>query len=258
MVLWKTALRAHAENVARRIGFRAYGCYTWIVFAVFLLAFGGLAILTGRVDRTRRLARFIARSIFRLSGVPLSITGLERLPSCPHVLVSNHASFLDGIVLIALLPASPGYAFIVRQQYALQSLLWPFLRSLRTLVLRPYASHHYTENVNILKSALERGENLIVFPEGGFVAGPGLQPFHSGTFTAAAQAHVPVVVAGLRGTRQALRIGTWMPKRLPLSVEIGPMLMPDGADADAVHAFMRNAHAAMIPLTGEPAPASPA
>lgn len=256
MIFWKGAQPASAKHAAQCIGSRAYGCYAWIVFAVLLLAFGCLATLTGRTDRARRLARFIARWIFRLSGMPLSVTGLERLPARPHVLLVNHASFLDAIVLTALLPASPGYAFIARQQYALQSLLWPFLRSVHTLVLKQHVDSHHAVNLDILTAALKRRENLIIFPEGGFVPEPGLKPFHSGAFAAAAQAHVPIVVAGLRGTRNALRVGTWMPKRLPLAVEIGPTLTPGGTDPDAIHALMRAAHAAMIPLTGEDFPAT--
>jgi 1-acyl-sn-glycerol-3-phosphate acyltransferase len=251
MVVSKSALRAQAERLARRIGARLYGGYTWIVFAVLLLAFGCLAPFTGSVEHARRLARFIARGMFGFSGIPISAVGLERLPAPPHLLLVNHASFLDGILLTALLPATPGYAFVTRQQYTLQSLLWPFLRSLRILVLKHHESSHHTENVDILKSALQRGGNLVVFPEGGFAAEPGLKRFHSGAFVAAAQAQVPIVVVGLRGTRNALRVGTWMPKRLALAIEIGPVLTPRGTDSEAMHALMQAARAAMLPLTGE-------
>lgn len=250
-MFWKDALDARSGNVARRIGARLYGCHAWIVFAILLLVFGFLAALAGRVDRARRVAQRIARWMFRLSGMPLSAVGLERLPHRPHVLLVNHTSFLDALVLTALLPAFPGYAFIARQQYALQSLLWPFLKSVRTMILQHHAEHQHTVNVDMLRSALEHGENLVIFPEGGFVPEPGLKPFHSGAFVAAAQARVPIVIAGLRGTRNALRVGTWMPKRLPLAVEIGPTLLPGGTDPDSIHALMLAARTAMMPLTGE-------
>jgi 1-acyl-sn-glycerol-3-phosphate acyltransferase len=192
-----------------------------------------------------------ARWMFRLAAIPISATGLEWLPAQPHLLLVNHTSFLDGILLTALLPATPGYAFTTRQQYPLQSLLWPFLRSLRVLVLKHPEAGPHTENVDILTAALQRSENLVVFPEGGFVAGPGLQRFHSGAFVAAAQARVPIVVAAPRGTRQALQVGTWMPQRLPLAVEIGAVLTPRGTDLEATHALMQAARTAMELLTGE-------
>jgi 1-acyl-sn-glycerol-3-phosphate acyltransferase len=239
------------HKVARRAGSRMYGCYAWFVFSVLLLVFGILAALAVRVDRARRLARCIARWMFRLAGIPLSATGLERLPAQTHILLANHTSFLDPIVLTALLPASPGYAFITRRQYALQGLLWPFLRSVHTLVLKHHGDNRHSVNIGILKAALERGENLVVFPEGEFAPEPGLKPFHSGAFVAAAQMRAPIVVVGLRGARHALRLGTWMPKRLPLALEVGPVLMPCGTDAQKIHALMSAARAAMVPLTGE-------
>lgn len=251
MFLWKRALLAQAANRMQRIGAWLYGCYTWIVFAVLLLAFGGLAMLSGRVVRARRLARFFARSMFRLAGIPLSVTGLDRLPAQPHVLLANHTSFLDALVLTALLPASPGYTFIARREFPLQILLFPFLKSVRTIVLKQPGKMHHGQNMDIIRSALERGENLMLFPEGKFTPEPGLRPFRSGAFVAAAQAKAPIVVAGLRGARRALRLGTWLPKRTPIALEIGPTLTPCGMDMEAVHTFMAVARMAMMPLTGE-------
>lgn len=251
MAFWKTALLAPTENLARRIGSLAYGYYTWVIFAVLLLTFGALALLAGRVQRARRLARFFSRWMFRLAGIPVSASGLEHLPAEPHVLLANHTSFLDAILLSALLPACPGYAFVTRRQFALQNLLWPFLISVRTLILKPHGALPHGGNVERMQSALQRGDNLIAFPEGTFSPEPGLKPFHSGVFIAAAQARVPIVVAELHGAREALRQGTWMPKRLPLALEIGTTLRPSGKDDDAIHALMLAARKEMMELDGE-------
>lgn len=251
MVLRIGTLLAQAENAFRITGAFLYGCYAWLVFVPLLLLFGILATLAGSVALARRLARRFARAMFRLAGMPLSVTGLEHLPAAPHVLLVNHTSFLDAIVLTALLPTSPGYAFIARQQYALQALLWPFLRSVHTLVLHRHPDLHHAANLELMQRALEHGENLVVFPEGGFSPEPGLKQFHSGAFVAAAHAHVPIAMAGLRGTRDALRLGTWLPRRLPLTLEIGPTLIPGDSDPAAIHAQVAAAHAAMIPLAGE-------
>ena len=251
MAFWKTSLLAPAENLGRRIASLAYGYYTWAMFAVLLLMFGALALSAGRVQRARRLARFFSRWMFRLAGMPVSARGLEHLPAEPHVLLANHTSFLDAILLSALLPSTPGYAFVTRRQFALQNLLWPFLRSVDTLILKPHGVLPHGGNVERMRSALQQGENLIVFPEGTFGPEPGLKAFHSGIFIAAAKARVPLVVVGLHGAREALRQGTWMPKRLPLALEIGTTLKPDGEDANAIHSLMLAARKEMMELTGE-------
>ncbi len=248
------SLLAQVKNTARHIGACIYGSYTWIIFAIIVLAFGGLAMLAGRTDHARRLARFFARGMFRLAGMSLAVTGLDRLPTRPHLLLLNHTSFLDALVLTALLPASPGYAFITRQEFSLQSLLYPLLKSVHTIVLKPSGETHHGENVDIMKSALEGGENLVVFPEGEFGPEPGLKAFHSGAFVAATQASVPIVIAGLRGARRALRLGTWLPRRTSITLEIGPTLTPRENDLEAVHALMAAVRKAMSPLTGESSP----
>jgi 1-acyl-sn-glycerol-3-phosphate acyltransferase len=237
-------------NWIRLVGRWCYGCYAWLVFALILLLFGSLVALLRRPRHGRPIARAGMRTLFHLTGLPLSSRGTERLPSTPHILLVNHTSFLDGLALTALLPARPGYAFVVRQQYASQRLLCPLLRRLGTIVLRrPHI--HTAANVRRLRAALRCGTNLIVFPEGRFVPEAGLKSFHSGAFVAAVAENAPIVVAGLRGTRQALRLGTWLPHRVPIDLEIGPVLMPDTEGTDRELKLREAAHEAMLPLTGE-------
>lgn len=234
----------------RRITTWSYGCYAWVVFILVLLSFGGLIVLLRKPRYGRPLARAGMRLLFRLTALSVSIRGEERLPRTPHILLVNHTSFLDGLVLTALLPARPGYAFVVRQQYSAQRVLWPLLRGLGTLVLgRPHV--HAARNAERLVKALRRGSSLVVFPEGGIVPEEGLKSFHSGPFIAAVAEDVPVVVAALRGTRRALRLGTWLPHRIPIELEIGAVLTPEADRTVPALRLARAAREAMLPLTGE-------
>lgn len=172
------------------------------------------------------------------------------LPVAPHLLVVNHTSFVDAIVLTALLPVPPGYAFTAKQQFRVQSAFCPLLRALGTIVLHPHDAHH-ASNIELFATALARGKNLVIFPEGGFRPEPGIAAFHSGAFVAAAKVQVPVVVAALRGTRQALRLGTWLPRHTSIELEIGPLFMPDGDNADSITRLQHAARNAMLALTHE-------
>jgi 1-acyl-sn-glycerol-3-phosphate acyltransferase len=244
-------LLTHVRAGTRQTGAWAYGCYAWSLFALLMLFCGGLIMLFRKPVQGRVVARFGARIFFRLAGVRISAKGIDRLPAKPHLLLVNHTSFLDTLVLTALLPSCPGYAFVARQQFASQRLLCPLVRTLGTLVLRHSNKTHSTGNVHLLTAALRHGESLAVFPEGGFAREAGLKPFHSGAFVAAANAGVPVVVAGLRGTRTALPLGTWLPRRAAITLEIGPTFMPSGTDADSLLELNRAARVAMVPLSGE-------
>ncbi|MDB5855848.1 MAG: 1-acyl-sn-glycerol-3-phosphate acyltransferase [Herminiimonas sp.] len=212
---------------ARRACAMLYGLYAWFLFVpVFLLA-GALIMLLRRLTSRRSVARSACRLLFRGAGMPLHATGLDTLPPGTHVLLVNHSSFLDALVLLALLPSNPGYAFVVRQQFDSQRLLCPLLRALGTLVLGPPGSGRGTKAMRL---ALRHGTRLLVFPEGGFRPEPGLRPFHSGAFVAVSQLNVPIATAGLRGVRRALPSRSWLPRRTAIDLEIGPVLRPAPID----------------------------
>lgn len=231
----------------------AWGAYAWIVFAAVLLLAGIPIILARQPAVGRRIAQGAARMLFFLARVPVTAQGMERLPPRSHLLLVNHASFLDAIALTALLPTAPGYTFTTRQQFPAQRLLCPLLKGVGILVLSSGHPKPAGANVGRLAAALRSGENLVVFPEGGFAAAPGLKPFHSGAFVAAANARVPIVVAGLRGTRAALPLGTWWPRRAALTLKIGPVYPPEAYDRAGALALLATARQVMAALAGEEA-----
>ena len=89
-----------------------YGVYAWIAFIV--CALGALfcaLLLPGRERRRRWVTRF-ARLPFFLAGIPVALNDMHRLPSSPAVVVANHASYLDGVILQAFLP--PRYSYVIK------------------------------------------------------------------------------------------------------------------------------------------------
>jgi len=85
-----------------------------------------------------------------------------------------------------------------------------------------------------MADVVRQGRSLAVFPEGTFVARPGLLPFHLGAFMAAAHAGMPVLPVVIRGHRELLPAGRWWPRHAALEVEI---LAPIPAPGDAVDLF---------------------
>lgn len=231
----------------------SYSIYCWLISSLILIIFGPLIVAwPGSRAQRRGIARIAARLLFRLAGMPLRIEHLDRLPPGKHLLIVNHTSFLDGLILSAVLPASPGYAFVARQQFRRQVLLWPLLHAVGTVILHKHASHDAQSNVDLLAAVLLRGENLVIFPEGGIERTAGLRPFHTGAFVVAARCGVPVVLAGIKGARQALPLRTWQPCRTPITISIGAVVAPESIGENTLENIAQTARETIAQLAGEP------
>jgi 1-acyl-sn-glycerol-3-phosphate acyltransferase len=255
---WQAAVRfiaatvwARATLIIRQVGAWAYACHAWTIFAILALSCGSLIALLQRPPLGRCIAYWAARMFLRLTWFTTSVSGLDRLPHRPHVLLVNHASYLDAILLTALLPPTPGYAFTAKREFANQRLMRALLTGLGAIFVERINVERSAEDVDIMSAALKRGEHLLVFPEGTFSRETGLKPFHAGAFVAAANADAPVVVAGLRGARSALRDETWLPRRVPIELIVGETLIPAGHNWAAIVHMRTAARQAMTPLSGE-------
>ncbi|GAB3426162.1 AMP-binding protein [Massilia solisilvae] len=246
------ALLARAKVTGRRALAWLYAGYAWFVFALVLLAFGAPVIALQRPSAGRRIVRAGARLAMRLLGAHPQAHGLECLPREPHILLVNHSSYLDAIMLAAVLPATPGYAFTAKREFARQWWMKRLVTGVGGVFVERTDARRGAEDVDAIVAALRHGERLLVFPEGTFTRESGILAFHSGAFMAAAQASAPVVVAALSGTREALRADSWRPRHARIALEVGPMLRPSGAGwADAVQ-LREAARQSLASLRGEP------
>ncbi len=81
------------------------------------------------------------------------------------------------------------------------------------------------------KSLLDRGESMIVFPEGSRQTGDEIAPLFDGAAWLAARTGARVVPIGIAGTDQALPSGAKFIHRTPVRVVVGePMEPPTGPD----------------------------
>jgi 1-acyl-sn-glycerol-3-phosphate acyltransferase len=79
---------------------------------------------------------------------------------------------------------------------------------------------------------LERGEPLIVFPEGTRQAGPVVTEMFDGPAWLAGRSQVPIVPVGIGGSARAMGKGTRFPRPSPITVVIGEPVAPPAAGAN--------------------------
>ncbi|MGE5087630.1 MAG: 1-acyl-sn-glycerol-3-phosphate acyltransferase, partial [Candidatus Levyibacteriota bacterium] len=245
------ALVARSRRALRGIGEAAYGVWAWLAF-VLPAAVGVLALpLLPTAPARMRLAQAMARGIVRSLGVPVAVAGLEHLRSDrPTVLVANHASYVDAIVLVATLP--PHVRYVAKREFLRSPVLGSALRRLGTYFVERVDPARGVEDTRELVAAARRGETLVFFPEGGFSRAPGIRAFRIGAFVVAAEAGVPVTPVVLRGTRSLLREHRWLLTRGRVELDIHPPLSPDGADWSAAVRLRDRTRAIMLGASGEP------
>ena len=230
------AVLPRARQLARAVAQGFYGC--WAVGVFWLLApLTWLLTLPLRNPAAAwALGGVAARVLLRLTGTRLTVRGLNRLPSGPCVLVSNHASYLDGVILVAALPRP--FAFVAKRELQQQFVAGHYLRHLGTEFVERSDLQRSVADAGRLAQVPQQGRSLAVFPEGTFVARPGLLPFHLGAFLAAARAGVPVVPVAIAGSRELLPDGRWWPRRAALQVDVcAPIPPAAGADLQTPDLF---------------------
>jgi 1-acyl-sn-glycerol-3-phosphate acyltransferase len=197
------------------------------------------------------LLPFASRAALRLLGCRLEAEGLERLRGRgPLVLASNHASYPDVAVLVALLP--PGFLFVAKREALSFPLVGAVIRRCGHLTVDRWDALQSVTDSDLVSRALGEGHTVLFFPEGTFVAATGLRPFRLGAFAAAAVAGVPVVPLALRGTRRVMR-GDWgLPRPGRISLWVGEPDLPESTDMAALVRLRDRVADAIAAHCGEP------
>ena len=225
-----------------------YGLYAAAAFLLLaLLSLPLLALIPSLAGR-RRLIRWTGRLSLTLMGMPVRVRWPTPLPD-PCIVVANHCSYLDGVVLAAVLP--PRFDFVIKREMAAVPLAGFLLRRIGVqFVTRGNQSGGSRDALRVIRSAA-RGGSLAFFPEGTFLHEPGLLRFHTGAFAAAERAGAPIAPLAIMGTRHCLAPGSILPRPGLISVTGLGILRPEPNHPDGAAALRDAARAAILAATGE-------
>jgi len=245
-----SAVRQKLRHARRYLLEWSYAVWWWIVIALAVAA-GSLGVLLLPRLRWRWAAlRGLARATVAAMGIRCSADGLDRIPPGNAILTFNHASYLDVLVLTAVLPGQP--VFVAKRELLRNLLAGPLLRRLGIAFVERYDVSASLADADSLIALARQGRMLVFFPEGTFTRRAGLSEFYLGAFKVAAEAGCPIVPGVLRGTRSILRANQWVPRRGKVEVEIGEPIWPAGKDFQAVLQLRDAARQAMLLRCGEP------
>ncbi len=155
---------------------------------------------------TDRLVRWWARVWLNAAGARVAADGLEHLSSGgPCVVVCNHQSALDPIVLLGTLPLSLR-VLAMRELFRIP-LFGPAMRTIGMIEVNR-ASPDFGRIDRAAARDLAAGHSLLAFPEGRISPDGTIGPFKDGAFIIAIASQVPVVPVTIDGTRRI-----WPPGR---------------------------------------------
>lgn len=243
---------ARRESALALCGRVLYGSYAWLVFVVIALITLLLLLVVPGMARRRHIAGVASRLILRMTFIRLVVSGIEHLPPGQCVVAANHASYIDAIVVKAVLPEH--YAYVVKREMAAVPLAGLLLSRLGTEFVERFNRHKGSLDARRVLRTAGSGQSLLFFPEGTFVGEPGLLKFHSGAFKSAAHARCPVLPCVIRGTRAILPSPRFFPRPGVVEVELLPTISPAAeAETEQTARELREAtRAAILARLGEP------
>jgi 1-acyl-sn-glycerol-3-phosphate acyltransferase len=205
----------------------SYVVYCLVSFTALGLAVLGINLFLPKVRQRRAVAGGLARAFMRVAGIPFTVKGLERLPQTPCVVVANHASYIDAIVIVAALP--PDFAFVIKKETERVPLVGLLLRGLGSQFVERFDRHKGAIDARRVLRVAAAGQSLMFFPEGTFDEKRQIGRFLNGAFATAARSKMPVVAVAIRGTRDVLPPGSMVLHRGPICVEILDVMAADVA-----------------------------
>lgn len=228
-----------------------YGVYALMVFCVLSLLALVCVTLSPAQRHAYRAAQFLARLIFVFWGARPSIRGLEHLQrDDAYILASNHASYIDGVLLFAYLPHR--HSFAIKIEIAAFAPLRFFLTRIGMRFVDRFDAHKNVTQTRRLIELLRHGTRLVFFPEGTFRRVPGLLPLRLGAFRVASLAQAPVVPLVIRGSRRVLPAGEWLPRFGKLEIVVMPQRHPAGSDGKAAEQLRQDVRRALLSELDEP------
>lgn len=192
-----------------------------------------VAFVTGRAGHVLTLGRFGARSVRRLLGIRLEVSGLEHVDGDrPTLYCMNHRSNVDVVAFEALYPRCPR----LRGLYKAEMGKLPVLgRAMRLVGFVPVDRGNRARAIASVDAAalrLRAGDSFLIAPEGTRARTGDLLPFKKGGFVMAITAQAPVVPVALNGTEEVMPRGRFWVRPGVVRIDVGAPISTAGLTLD--------------------------
>lgn len=217
-----------------------------IVLVIWTVIIAVVAIVSIFITLRSRSGMWIAQRVWTpfilfVLGVKLKVTGLENInPEKNYVILANHTSNLDIPMLSAGLPMI--FYYVAKKELQRVPFLGWGMMAAGVIFIDRKNKTRAIRSMRIAARKINKGKNIMIFPEGTFDGSDGLLPFKKGAFHLAIQAQtdiLPVAIVGAdvlwpEHTNLQLRAGE-------VELKVGEVISVQGLTSSEINSVVFNA-----------------
>jgi 1-acyl-sn-glycerol-3-phosphate acyltransferase len=216
------------RNAARRGVEVIFGIYATVVVVLCFVGLRVAFVFTSGEEAAARMNRRFSRMAIRGCFLRVEMVNAELLDewhrSGPWIFTPNHSSYLDIILLAAILPAEA--RFVAKREVSSMPFIRTIVRRAGHFAFDRSDARARISQSQIIENALREKRSVIIYPEGTFAAAPGVRPFQLGAFKAAVETGRPICPVVIKGAREIFRDETLLPRPGRVRITFGPLLWP--------------------------------
>lgn len=199
--------------------------FSWFVIGCFFAYIVLIVLIILPIPKKNK--RYLLNSVLSISSASViysafhvrkKIYNRENLDfNNPSIIIANHTSFLDILLLIMLTPK----VIIVVKDWVYNSFLFgPIVRYVGYI----YIGKSPEENLKIIQSRIKDGYSIVIFPEGARSENDTLRRFHKGAFFLAQELNLDITPVLIHGASYVLPKSEFFVKHGALNMKVLPRI----------------------------------
>jgi 1-acyl-sn-glycerol-3-phosphate acyltransferase len=166
-----------------------------------------------------------ARSLIKLAGGEISVSGIENVPSSgPVLFVSNHQGNFDIPILLGFIDKPK--AFIAKAEIKKIPLIYSWMTLMKCVFIQ---RNNLRQSLSVIQQGtevLKSGQSLVIFPEGSRSKNSQLGRFKPGSFKLALEAQVPIIPISINGSYKLMENQGFIIRPAKVELIIAPPVFP--------------------------------
>lgn len=181
-------------------------CLAFVFYALLLFLYSLFLNKKRKIEKPSKfywqLIRQSCHQLIFFANIKVHVKGLERLPKQPFLIVSNHTSMFDPIVILDKIKYGP-LSCVTKPENENIILCGPLIHRAGFIPIDRNNAFNAIHSIQRASNYITKYKTSIyICPEGTRSRSGELLPFHPGSFKIATRTEAPIVIASIRNANQ--------------------------------------------------------